>query len=289
MAFGTSSEEAKPPARSSRARSVASSPRIRRSTCMPTALAAFAWARWLASARESVMPRSGTTVTAVPPSAKAPRSFMAPVRRSSASRSTRPEPQIPCGSTSPIVRTVNAPFTRRTDSMAPSAPGIPYRTRPPSKAGPAGQEQARVRIPSDRITSVFVPTSTSIRGNGASSPSMATRSAAASAPTWQAMSGAPQTRACGWTRMPSSWARRSSAVDATSPARQAVSLVDRNGDRPIGSTSSPKARSRMVALPTTTTSTTWWRSTLQAAYRRVSSWLSARRSALRSSPGCSPS
>ena len=50
---------------------------------------------------------------------------MAPVRRSSARRSTSPEPQIPSGSTSPMVRTTNAPSTLRTDSIAPSEPGIP--------------------------------------------------------------------------------------------------------------------------------------------------------------------
>ena len=112
---------------------------------------------------------------------------------------------------------------------------------------------------------MFVPMSTSIRGSPAASPSIATRSAAASAPTWQAMSGAPQTRARGWTRNPSSWARRSTAVEAVSPARHAASVVERYGERPIGATSSPNARSRIVALPTTTTSTTWWRSTPQAA------------------------
>ena len=44
------------------------------------------------------------------------------------------------------------------------------------------------------------------------------------------------------------------------PARQAVSVTLRNGERPIGATSRPKKRSRIVALPTTTTSRTSWRS-----------------------------
>ena len=51
----------------------------------------------------------------------------------------------------------------RTVSMAPSAPGIPKRSRPPSKAGPAGHEAARKRVPSVTTTSVFVPMSMSIR------------------------------------------------------------------------------------------------------------------------------
>ena len=49
----------------------------------------------------------------------------------------------------------------RTDSIAPSAPGIPWRSSPPSNAGPAGHDAASTRVPSVTTTSVFVPMSTS--------------------------------------------------------------------------------------------------------------------------------
>ena len=75
----------------------------------------------------------------------------------------------------------------RTDSIAPSYADMPWVTKPPSKAGPAGHDAANI-FPSWRnTTSVLVPISTSItvRSSSARSvaKSVATMPAAASAPT----------------------------------------------------------------------------------------------------------
>ena len=97
--------------------------------------------------RENVMPAPGATVTRRARPAKRPSAYIQPIRRSSARMSTRPEPQMPSGSASPMVRYLEALRpSMRTDSMAPSAPGMPKRRRPPSKAGPAGQDAARSRV-----------------------------------------------------------------------------------------------------------------------------------------------
>ena len=77
---------------------------------------------------------------------------------SSATASTRPEPQSPFGSTSPITpsSTDSPSFTT---SIAPSAARIPHRMAPPSKAGPAGAAVATIRSPSLSTISQLVPTS----------------------------------------------------------------------------------------------------------------------------------
>ena len=91
----------------------------------PAALEALAWASWLASAREKVMSGSLTMVNPSRPSAKRPMGVIQSARRSSARMSTRPEPQMPCGSTSPMTSMAKPPSSMRTFSMAPSAPGMP--------------------------------------------------------------------------------------------------------------------------------------------------------------------
>ena len=123
----------------------------------------------------------------------------------------------------------NRPSRSRTVSIAPSAPGMPYLTPPPSKAGPAGLEAARIVVPSEATISLFVPMSTSRNDPPRAIASTATRSAAASAPTWLAMSGPPVTRACGLTSSPSSCARRTTLVAFARPSRTAVSVTGRMG------------------------------------------------------------
>ncbi len=81
---------------------------------------------------------------------------------------------------------------------------MPNRSSPPSNAGPAGHDAARYRLPSVTTTSVFVPMSTSIRTPLPPPKSTAVRSAAVSAPTWLAMSGAPTTRPWGFIISPTS-------------------------------------------------------------------------------------
>ena len=75
-------------------------------------------------------------------------------------------------------------------------------------------------------TSVLVPTSTSIARPLCAAMSIATRSAAVSAPTWLAISGRPYTRACGWMIRPSWRGRLDSAVVVRSPARNWCSICD---------------------------------------------------------------
>ena len=81
---------------------------------------------------------------------------------------------------------------RRSDSIAPSYPGMPNLTSPPSKAGPAGQEAVSMRPRPATTTSVLVPTSTIMDASPASrSRPQAAMAAAVSAPTWLAISGMP--------------------------------------------------------------------------------------------------
>ena len=129
-----------------------------------TALAALAWASRLASEREKRdCPAPARRSARRGRRGSGPSVFIHSRRRSSARMSTRPEPQIPVGVAAPMVRNVNPSPSRRTDSIAPSAPGMPNRSSPPSNAGPAGHDAARTRVPSVTTTSVFVPMSTSIR------------------------------------------------------------------------------------------------------------------------------
>src|SRR5659263_58903 len=84
-----------------------------------------------------------------------------PARNSSAHRSRIPEPHRPAGRVRPItVHSAAAPpGSIRTDSIAPGYARMPQPTSPPSKAGPAEEEQAirQSRFPS--ATSPLVPTS----------------------------------------------------------------------------------------------------------------------------------
>src|ERR1017187_4496905 len=85
---------------------------------------------------------------------------MRPVRSSSLSVSTSPEPQIPSGGTSPITRRLmELSAAIATSSMAPSSAGMPQAMAPPSKAGPAGQDAERMRCLLLRRSSAFVPIS----------------------------------------------------------------------------------------------------------------------------------
>ena len=116
----------------------------------------------------------------------------------------------------------------RTESMAPSYPGMPQPTRPPSKAGPAGDEAATMRPRPAMTTSVLVPTSTSrlTPSSPALRRSQATRSAAVSAPTWLAIRGRPYTRVWMLARMPRRRDFSTQAVVVRSPSRKARSTVD---------------------------------------------------------------
>ena len=149
-----------------------------------------------------------------------------PVRRSSASRSTSPDPHIPCGATPPMVRQTTPPSPISTDSTAPSYPGMPYVISPPSNAGPAGHDAAIMPCRFPTTTSVFVPTSTSITTSSSSSMPMARRSAVTSAPTWQPTSGPPYTFAPGNTRNPSSRAVVFRDVPVRSPRSISSSISD---------------------------------------------------------------
>jgi hypothetical protein len=73
-----------------------------------------------------------------------------------------PEPQMPRAGASPIVCTRMSSSTA-TRSIAPWAPRMPWRIWAPSKAGPAGAEQAQSRAREPRRTSPLVPMSTAAR------------------------------------------------------------------------------------------------------------------------------
>ena len=106
-------------------------------------------------------------------------------------------------------------------------------------------------MPSETTISLLVPMSTSRNEPPRPTASTATRSAAASAPTWLAIRGPPVTRAWGFISSPISCARRTTVVPAAVPSRTAISVTERYGMWPMGLTSSPKNMSRMVELPTT--------------------------------------
>ena len=67
---------------------------------------------------------------------------------------------MPTGGPSPMTPSSSAPSSPiRTRSIAPGRAGMPHAIEPPSKAGPAGQEAARMRSRLPTKSSVFVPTS----------------------------------------------------------------------------------------------------------------------------------
>lgn len=78
-----------------------------------------------------------------------------------------------------------------TFSIAPGRPGIPNRIFPPSNAGPAGQDAARILCRLPRISSVLVPMSITATSRSSRARSTASMHAAASAPTWPLMIGRP--------------------------------------------------------------------------------------------------
>src|SRR5512143_938520 len=108
-------------------------------------------------------PRSVRRRTPAPRGVNRPDRSTIPVRNSSAHRSRIPDPHIPAGRSLPIAvhSAFDVPGSIRTDSIAPGYARMPQPTSPPSKAGPAEEEQAirQSRFPS--TTSPFVPTSKS--------------------------------------------------------------------------------------------------------------------------------
>ena len=93
-----------------------------------------------------------------------PSGVMRPARRSSASRSIRPEPQSPTGGASPIVRSrercrLPAVETTRSRPRRPACRRSPRRPRTPAR--PGSSRRGCGRVPAS-TTSVLVPTSTSI-------------------------------------------------------------------------------------------------------------------------------
>ncbi len=104
------------------------------------------------------------------------------------SRSTRPEPQRPHGRAAADHRgALTCPSSsRRTRSIAPSSAGMPQVTPPPSNAGPAGHDAASSRWRLPTKASVLVPMSRSAPTSSPSARPVASRQAAASAPTWLA-------------------------------------------------------------------------------------------------------
>ena len=72
MAFSMSMALAKPPARKTRSTWSAASPSRRSKMRCPEALEALAWASWLASEREKVMPFEAAMVKSSRPSMKRP-------------------------------------------------------------------------------------------------------------------------------------------------------------------------------------------------------------------------
>ena len=85
----------------------------------------------------------------------------------------------------------------RTSSMAPIAPRIPWRICAPSRAGPAGAEQAMSRSFEPMTTSPLVPMSTRARSASLSSIRVASTQAMVSAPTKPATIGSRHTCAFG--------------------------------------------------------------------------------------------
>ena len=86
-----------------------------------------------------------------------------PLRTSSATASTRPEPHIPTASVSPITCSVSASPSILTPSIAPSAARMPHLIWAASKAGPAGAAVASTRSFDPSAISLLVPTSMNSR------------------------------------------------------------------------------------------------------------------------------
>jgi hypothetical protein len=99
---------------------------------------------------------------------------------------------MPSGEPFPITSSSKLPSSlMTTSSIAPSSAGIPQEIAPPSNAGPAGQDAARMRSLLPMISSVLVPMSMIATRRFSFAISIASMHAAASAPTWPLMIGAP--------------------------------------------------------------------------------------------------
>ena len=155
-------------------------------TCSPAALAPLAWASSLTSPSLKEIKRSLSTFSTngPPPFSKRPKEFMRPVLSSSLKTSISPDPQIPSAAPPPMTFARKEPSgSIATFSMAPGKAGMPQEILPPSNAGPAGQEAARILCLLPRISSVLVPMSMSATRRSSFAKSTASRQAAASAPT----------------------------------------------------------------------------------------------------------
>ena len=135
-----------------------------------------------------------------------PSAVTTPARKSCATTSTMPDPQMPLMAR-PAIASANPgssdqsgqPMTRkrgsrvcgsmRTRSMAPGAARCPPLIWAPSKAGPVGLEAASNRPWTPSTISAFVPTSTTSCTPSPRCGSSARMTPAVSAPTWPAMHG----------------------------------------------------------------------------------------------------
>ena len=113
-----------------------------------------------------------------------------------AAASIKPEPQIPIAGTSPMTAQSKS-CAASTFSMAPSAPLIPSLICAPSRAGPAGAEQAVSRSREPITTSPFVPISTKTRISSLSCIRVDRMQPTVSAPTKPAIIGSKHTCALG--------------------------------------------------------------------------------------------
>jgi hypothetical protein len=167
-------------------------PNVSSTTLRPATLAPLAWASSLTSLSRSATPLAASSTIAGAPSSKRPIAFICPVRSSSLSASTSPDPHSPSARPSPMTPSANEPSSRAsTVATAPSSAGMPHEIAPPSKAGPAGHEAARMRPRWPSSSSVLVPMSITTVSRSVCARSTASRQAAASAPTCPLITGRP--------------------------------------------------------------------------------------------------
>jgi hypothetical protein len=102
---------------------------------------------------------------------------------SPATASTRPDPQIPIGSPSPITASSSESPSTFTPSIAPPAARIPHLIWAASKAGPAGAAVASTRSLEPSAISLLVPTSMNSRSRRSRVSPVASMPATMSPPT----------------------------------------------------------------------------------------------------------
>ena len=129
------------------------------------------------SARDGEISRASSSVTNLPLASRSP------AETSSATASTRPEPQMPNGSVSSITASSTSPSRILTPSIAPSEARMPQRIWAASKAGPAGAAVASARTFEPSAISLFVPTSMKRRTRRSSVSPVASSPATMSPPT----------------------------------------------------------------------------------------------------------